>query len=102
MNLASVFSVPDTVMARRVGEEIVVLDLGGGEYFGLPDVGARMWELIVEGKSLGQVSDAIVGEFEVDRLTVEKDLIGLAGLLCGKGLLTLAPELRDIAAGAQA
>ena len=41
MNLQSVFSVPKTVLARRVGDEIVVLDLGGGEYFGLPEYGDR-------------------------------------------------------------
>ena len=101
MNLQSVFSVPNTVMARRVGEEIVVLDLGGGEYFGLPEVGGRMWELIVEGKSLLEVSNAIVSEFEIDRSTVQKDLIGLVGDLCGKGLLMVNLAARDIVDVAQ-
>lgn len=99
MNLQSVFSVPKTVLARRVGDEIVVLDLGGGEYFGLPEIGGRMWELLVEGKSLQEVTDAMVGEFEIDRLTVERDLIGFAGDLCSKGLLVTMPTATQAAAG---
>lgn len=93
MNLQSVFSVPKTVLARRVGDEIVVLDLGGGEYFGLPEIGGRMWELLVEGKSLQDVTDAMVEEFEIDRSTVERDLIGFAGDLCSRGLLVAMPTL---------
>ena len=87
MNLHDVVSIPKSVMARRVGDEVIVLDLTGGEYFGLPDVGARIWELLLDGKSLIQVADAIAIEYDVDRATAEDDVIRLVSELCGKGLL---------------
>jgi hypothetical protein len=46
MNLNDTFSVSAQVMARRVGNETVLLDLASGTYFGLDPVGARIWQLI--------------------------------------------------------
>ena len=78
-------------MARRVGDEVIVLDLKGGEYFGLPDVGARIWELLLDGKPLLEVADVIVGEYAVDRATAERDVLGLVTDLSNKGLLIVVP-----------
>ena len=91
MNLQTIVSVPKGIMARRVGDEVVVLDLERGEYFGLPAVGARIWELLSDEKSLGQVVEAIVIEYNVDRDTAELDLIRLAEDLVVRGLLISTP-----------
>ena len=91
MNLRDIVSIPKSVMARRVGNEVIVLDLTGGEYFGLPDVGARIWELLLDGKRLVEVADVIVGEYDVDRATAEHDVLSLVADLSEKGLLVVAP-----------
>lgn len=91
MNLQTVVSVPKSVMARRVGDEVIVLDLTGGEYFGLPEVGARIWELLLDGKSLMEVAGVIVSEYDVDRATVERDVLSLVADLSDKGLLVVVP-----------
>jgi len=91
MNLQTFVSVPGNVMARRVGDEVIILDLNGGEYFGLPDVAGRIWELLDDGKSLLEAAGLIAAEFGVDRSTAENDLLRLVDELCGKGLLIEAP-----------
>lgn len=90
MNLQNVVSVPKSVMARRVGDEVIVLDLSGGQYFGLPDVGARIWELLLDGKCLVEVAGTIASEYDVDLVTVEGDLIRLVTELRDKGLLVVS------------
>lgn len=90
MNLQDVVSIPKSVMARRVGDEVIVLDLNGGEYFGLPDVGARIWELLLDAKSLIQVADAIANEYDVDQATAEGDVIRLVTELGDRGLLVVS------------
>ena len=80
-------------MARRVGEEVIVLDLLGGEYFGLPGVGARVWELLLDGKSLVAVAAAITSEYDVDSTSAEDDVLRLVTELCDKGLLVVVPRL---------
>lgn len=65
MELTDKVTIPVQVMAREVGEEIVILDLAGGSYFGLDPVGARIWELMGEGRTLAEISATMLEEYEV-------------------------------------
>ena len=53
----SVVATPDQVSADLDGE-VVILHLGGGEYFGLDQVAARVWELIASPQSLTGLRNA--------------------------------------------
>ena len=90
MNINSIFVIPPDVMARMVGNETVILALESGTYFGLDPIGARMWELITAGKSLAQVCDTMVAEYEVQRDLLERDLLSLVGELVKKKLVSVA------------
>jgi len=90
MNLDSVFTIPPEVRARTVGKETVMIDLASGTYFGLDPVGARIWQLIEEGKSLRQACDALIEEFDVQREVLERDALALARDLIEKNLVMAA------------
>ena len=90
MKLTDRVRVPQEVLARQVGGETVMLDLAKGTYFGLDPVGARMWQLLGEGKALAEVRDAIVEEYDVSRDAVEQDLLDLVDKLMAQGLLVPA------------
>ena len=87
MNTAPKLSIPSHVMARRVGDETVILDLNSGTYFGLDPVGARIWQGLTEGLSLPEVCASVVEEFEVTLETVQTDVQRLVEELMGRGLL---------------
>jgi len=87
MKLSDRVSVPSQVMDRSVGDETVILNLESGTYYGLDPVGARMWQLLGEGKSLGEVCEIMLEEYDVARERLEQDLLNLAGELAGKGLI---------------
>ncbi len=89
MNLADKPTVPAQVMARKLGVETVILDLASGTYFGLDQVGARVWELMAEGMSLGTICEAMAGEYEVSREVLQRDVIELADKLLEKRLINL-------------
>ena len=72
------FDIPATVVARRVGHEVVILDLESGTYFGLDPVGARVWELMREGRTLAGICDALIVEYEGGRDRIERDVRRLA------------------------
>ncbi len=46
--LATKASIPGQVLCRDLGAEAVVLDLESGIYYGLDEVGLRMWKLLQE------------------------------------------------------
>jgi hypothetical protein len=87
MNLANKVTIPEQVMARQVGEETVILDLASGIYFGLDPVGARIWQLLGEGRTLAAVCEAMLAEYEVSRGEIERDLTDLLAVLVDKGLI---------------
>ena len=88
MNLDDKFLIPPNVIAREVGEETVILDLASGTYFGLDSVGARVWQLVGEGRSLGDICDVLLQEYEVDRATLVADVVRLAADLSARGLVS--------------
>lgn len=77
-------------MTRQVGDELVVLDLASGIYFGLDAIGARIWKLITENKTFGEICDVMTDEFDVSRPDFERDLDTLMDDLRDKGLVTTA------------
>lgn len=83
-------AIPYQVMARQVGEEIVILDLVGGSYFGLDPVGARIWQLMGEGKTLAEICEMMLEEYEVEREQLEADVLRIAGELLERGLVVPA------------
>ena len=90
MNLSNSVNIPSQVMAQTVGEETVILDLASGTYFGLDPVGARIWQLLAEGKTLAEVCDTLLEEYEVSREQLEQDTLDLAQKLEAQGLITPA------------
>lgn len=90
MNLTDKVTIPAQVMARQVGDETVILDLASGTYFGLDPVGARVWQLMGEGKTLSEICDTMLDEYEVTRDALERDVIELAQELSAQGLIVPA------------
>lgn len=84
---------PD-VVGRVVGGELVLLDLESATYFGLNQVGSRVWTLVAELGSLRKVCEAMEREYAVPREQLERDILSLARELRDKGLLVVARDGR--------
>jgi hypothetical protein len=87
MNPDTIFSIPPQVMSRLVDDETVLLDLESGMYFGLDGVGKRIWDSVTEGHSIGQITEIITAEFEVDEARAQADVVAFTSDLVERGLL---------------
>ena len=67
--------------------EAVILSLKDGVYYGLDPVGARIWSLIQEPRTLVEVRDAITDEYDVEPERCESDLLKLVRQLADNGLI---------------
>lgn len=76
----------DQVSAWLDGEA-VVLNLADGVYYGLNPVGATVWTLLEQPRTLAELRDALVAEYDVDAPTAEADLRRLLGELAQRGLV---------------
>jgi PqqD family protein of HPr-rel-A system len=83
----------DDVMARRLGDETVLLDIASGTYFGLDGAGTRIWQLLEEGRSMSEIERAMLVEFDVEADVARRDLAALFEELAERRLIEPAPRL---------
>jgi hypothetical protein len=81
------FRVPPAVHTRRFGAELVVLDLTGGEYFALDEMGARIWDELANDRPTRDVVSVLAHEYQVDSDRLWSDLERFLDELVAKGLL---------------
>jgi hypothetical protein len=69
--------------------EAVILSLNAGKYYGLGEVGARIWALIQEPRKLSEIHRILLSEFEVESERCERDLRVLIANLNEAGLVEI-------------
>ena len=77
----------EDVLATEFGDEVVILSLHDGVYYGLDEVGASIWRLLREPVSIQAICDEIVGAYEVERSRCERDVRALLNDLVAKHLV---------------
>jgi hypothetical protein len=85
--LNSLVCVPDDVLFRDLDGEAVILNLRTGTYYGLDEVGTRMWLLLVEHGRVGSAYTALLAEYAVNEDQLSGDLLGLVDKLASRQLL---------------
>lgn len=77
----------DDVVARAVGDEMVLLDLQTGIYYTLNSVGATVWRGIEDALTATEILDRVVAEYDVDVATARADIDYILGELVQQSLL---------------
>ena len=83
----SVISVTKEAVHCDVEDEVVILGLKDGVYYGLNPVGAFIWSLIQKPKTVAEIRDAVLEEYDVKKEVCENDLMELLTELSDKGLI---------------
>jgi len=78
---------PD-VVARRVEDEDVLVQLGRNQVYALNRTGARLWELVVGGCRPSEAVERMLEEFDVPEPELRAELDSFLDLLLRAGLLS--------------
>jgi hypothetical protein len=79
----------DQVSSDLAGETIL-LSMQSAMYYGLDEVGSRIWELLRAPIRVCEVRDAIAEEYDVDVERCEADVLGFLRELAAKGLIEVS------------
>ena len=91
ISLDDFITINQDVIFRDLDGEAVILNIETSVYFGLNEVGTRIWNLVHQHGSLQKVCEIMGEEYEVAPEVLERDLLQLVGLLCAKGLASVSP-----------
>jgi hypothetical protein len=67
--------------------EAVILNLRDGVYYGLNSVGARIWSLLEEPRSVRELRALLLDEYDIDPEVCAQQLVSLLSDLAAHGLL---------------
>ncbi len=90
MSFDSRVRIPDDVLVSELDGESVLLNLRSESYFGLDEMGTRIWKLL-KSESIQRVYDALLADYDVDPEMLRVDLSELLDNLVQQGLVEVAP-----------
>jgi hypothetical protein len=92
MNLNQTICLSPDVISQEVSGETVLLDLQSEHYFGLDEVGTRIWQLIQKTNDLSAIYQTLLAEYDVPEDRLQHDLDNLLREISGLGLVTLEQQ----------
>jgi hypothetical protein len=78
-------------LAAKVGDELVMMSAEKGNYIGLSEVGARVWELIETPQEIDAVCAQLENEFEVTPEVCRAEVESFLNELVKHGAIALDP-----------
>ncbi|HUJ31692.1 MAG TPA: PqqD family peptide modification chaperone [Candidatus Acidoferrum sp.] len=70
-----------------LGEESAILNMKNSVYYGMNAVGTRIWTLLKQPRSVSELRDAVVDEYDVEPQRCERDLLELLEQMRREGLI---------------
>jgi len=77
------------VLTQEVDGETVILDLKSESYFGLDEIGTRIWQLLQEQEDIETITETMLNEYDVEEEKLEKDIQNLLTQLNKAGIVAL-------------
>jgi len=98
-NLAQDRILDQNVVATREGNvscdlsgEVVILNLQEGMYYGLNSVGANIWKLIRTPRTVAEIRQYLLEEYDVEPEQCDRELRTLLGELVSKRLIEIRSD----------
>jgi hypothetical protein len=86
--LTSRIAVHPSVICRELSGETVLLNLESGVYYGLDGIGTRVWQLLLEGRTIADVCAVMLEEYDVSSDVLQDDVSSLVNELRERGIVT--------------
>jgi hypothetical protein len=92
LDLTTIAPAPE-VLFRERSDESVLLNLKSGRYFSLDAVGTRIWQLLLEGRTLEATMVQLMREYDVSREELQADIAAFVRSLEAHGLVVRLPTV---------
>lgn len=76
----------------QVGDEVVLLHLTNGVYFGIDAIGARIWQGLKTGANASDILSSLLQEFDVAPEVLEADVRQFLSDLLANDLVRIQPS----------
>jgi len=92
LNLNSVVQRDPSVVGAAAGEDVVMVNIDKGEYYGISDVARGIWQVIEVPNKVSDIIDVLVTDYDVERSLCEKETLSFLEELLAEHLLQVTSE----------
>jgi hypothetical protein len=89
LSLTSVVKSTKDLISAPIDDEVVILSVESGAYFGLDEIGSEIWRQLETPTRVSVLCDALATKYDADRLTIERDVLALLESLVTEGLVSV-------------
>lgn len=89
-------SLDDVIIQRKgldfthIDDEIVMMDISKGKYYGFNGVGSRIWELVAKPLIVNEVISILLKEFDVDDKICQDTVLTFLNKLYDEDLISIS------------
>ena len=85
----SIITVSPNVLYKRLGEEVILINLETDRIFSLNQTGAKTWELIESTHSFDEVKKGLAEVYDVTPDALELELVQIIDSFTAEGFITI-------------
>jgi len=90
INEKTILALSPQATFQSLGESAVILMIDSGQLYSCNETTEAFLKVVNGSRSLSEIIDTLVSEFEVDHETLRKDLLALAADLSSEGIITVS------------
>ena len=75
------------VLTAEVDGELVMMSMQAGNYYSIGGIGTLVWALLDQPRSLGELVEAVVADYDVQRERAATDVVAFIEELTGLNLI---------------
>lgn len=92
INSESIISKNPQIISSKMDDEVVMMSVEKGNYYGLNRVGSEIWEKLTEPITIGGLCDKLMQEFDVEKEQCEREVITYLEKLVSEGLILVSDK----------
>jgi len=77
------------VLSNQIDGETILLSIENGEYYGMENIGSRIWELLENPVSIQNILKYLLDEFDVSKEQCTIDTLKFVNKLIDKNLINI-------------
>ena len=87
ININSVISKNPAIISSKMDDEVVMMSIEKGNYYGLNPVAAEIWEMLTAPMTVQAIIDRLMEEFDVEHEQCYNEVLVYIGKLEHEGLI---------------
>ena len=82
----------DALLSTSLGDDVVMMDVEQGAYYGLEAVAARIWALTEQPLSVGSLCDRLVTEYQISPEQCQQEVLAFLRELLNQHIVQIVTE----------